>query len=300
MTTTQPPPSLELAYTELISRLSAGGLDLDAVRRIFAEMVEAQTTEPDGVRYLPGDVAGRAATWCLPDTDAAEPPATIVYLHGGGYRALDHATVRKLAGHLASAARLPVVSVDYRLAPEHPWPAALTDAREIVRQIARQGPVILAGESAGGSLAISTALASRGHGGGPIAVVAFSPYVDLFGEDSAFADPQSRDAFLSRFAAADAARMLLGDGTAADDPIANLRHADPSGLPPLLLSAGGAENLAPAITAFADRARRASVDTRLIVSADRQHAYVYSAGRDPQADATIEAAGGWIRAVLGR
>jgi epsilon-lactone hydrolase len=289
--------NLERAYTELIAHLSADGLDLDGVRRIFADMVEAQATEPAGVRYETGEVSGHAATWCLPDE--AQRSATVVYFHGGGYRALAHTTVRKLAGHLASATRLPIVAVDYRLAPEHPWPAALTDATDILRAIAPRGPVVLAGESAGGSLAISTTLATRERTDLPVAIVAFSPYVDLFGEDDAFADPRSRDAFLSRFAAQDAARMLLADATPVDDPIANLRYADPAGLPPLFLTAGGAENLAPGITAFAERARSASVDTELLVTPDRQHAYVYSAGRDPQADTTIAAAGRWIRSVVG-
>jgi acetyl esterase/lipase len=288
---------LKTAYTDLLGRL-ATPLDLASVRDIFAQMVEYQAAEPDGVLYDEGEVAGRAAVWCRPRQ--AQGEAVIAYLHGGGYRALTHATVRKLAGHLAAAAGLPVVSVGYCLAPEHPWPAALHDATAILAELAGQSAkIVLAGESAGGSLAISTALAAHGSAPRPAAIVAFSPYVDLLGEDAAFASENSRDAFLSRFAAQDAARMLLAETTAPDDPIANLRYADPSGLPPLFVAAGGAENLADGIGAFAERARQASVSTTLVVAQERQHAYVYSAGRDPEADATLSAAGRWIRATLG-
>jgi acetyl esterase/lipase len=132
-----------------------------------------------GVSIIGGTVGGVPGEWSR-RTGAPARPGSILYLHGGAYCVGSPATHRALTSRLARVTGLPVFAADYRLAPEHPYPAALDDAIAAYRALRADGPVILMGDSAGGGLALATALALRDAGApAPAALALFSPWVDL-------------------------------------------------------------------------------------------------------------------------
>ena len=135
---------------------------------------------PNGVDYQAGKAGGVPGEWVRPRRLAPSKKAAILYLHGGAYCVGAPATHRAVTAHLCRAANLAVFAADYRLAPEHPFPAALDDAVAAYKSLAGQGPVIIAGDSAGGGLALATALCLRQENVTlPAALVLFSPWTDL-------------------------------------------------------------------------------------------------------------------------
>src|SRR5262249_17461975 len=142
------------------------------------------TTEPDGVTYEEVDADGVPAMWVVPDGAAQD--RVLQYVHGGGYVICSAATHRRLVGHIAKAADIRALNVDYRLAPEHPHPAAVDDSVTAYRWLLAQGMqpehLAIAGDSAGGGLTIATLVALRDLGVPlPAAAVPISPWVDLEG-----------------------------------------------------------------------------------------------------------------------
>jgi monoterpene epsilon-lactone hydrolase len=226
----------------------------------WGALAQPLTPEVRDVRREPCEIAGRSAAWFTPP---GQPRGTVLYLHGGSfiYGSIDtHAeTIARLARR--STAR--VLAIDYRLAPEHPFPAAIDDALVAYRTLRASGHerIVIAGDSAGGNLAAVTALALRDEGDPPAGVVLLSPWVDLTSHggslltNSAYdwAEPGDFDAW---------SRCYLG-GHDPGDPRASPLRADLAGLPPLFIVVGTAEMLLDQVRAFADKARRASVEVEL-------------------------------------
>ncbi|WP_344554061.1 alpha/beta hydrolase [Kitasatospora saccharophila] len=216
----------------------------------------------------------------------------LLYLHGGGYVIGSPDTHAGLVGELARRAGLPTTSVDYRLAPEHPFPAALDDGLAAYRELLATGTdpraLALAGDSAGGGLVIATLLAARDAGlPMPAAVAVFSPWVDLAvtGESVRSrkdADPLFVEADLHAYA-----DHYLG----ADDrthPLASPLYADLTGLPPLLVQVGTNELLLDDAVRLATRAVAADVEVTLEVGPGLPHVYQHHYGRLDEADAALD------------
>ena len=176
-----PSPELEALVAALRSAPPLGGGDIPAMRESMAAAMAA-FAPPADIRYEPVDAGGVPAEWTI--APGARADRALVYLHGGGYCVGSVATHRGLTARLSRTAALRVLSVDYRLAPEHPHPAAVEDAVAAVRHAYASGlepaRVAVAGDSAGGGLTVATLLALRDRGLPlPAAGVCISPWTDL-------------------------------------------------------------------------------------------------------------------------
>lgn len=242
------------------------------------------------VGVTPATVGGVPGEW-LRRTEAPPRRGSLLYLHGGAYCVGSPATHRSLTSRLARVTGLPVFAADYRLAPEHPFPAALDDALAAYRALRADGPVIIAGDSAGGGLALATALALRDAGApAPAAVVLFSPWVDLQSPDCPPPEP-SGEAMLSAAWIAAGAALYVG-GPAMNASLANPQvsplRADLRGLPPMLIQAGTDELLNGQALALHDALQAAGVAVRCEITPRRWHVFQLHAGALPSANAALD------------
>lgn len=188
----------------------------------------------------------------------------LLYVHGGGFVLGSPTSHRPLVGALAHATGATVVVPDYRLAPEHPFPAAADDVLAVHAALRDRGPqrLTLTGDSAGGNLAIGLAIALRDHGDRSVdALGAISPFVDLTLPAGGSWDT-SGDAVLRR-GTLDVVSGYLAGGHEPDDPLVSPRWADLADLPPTLVQVGGAEALHDDAIAYVDRATEAGGDVHL-------------------------------------
>jgi epsilon-lactone hydrolase len=199
----------------------------------------------------------------------ADASRCIYYLHGGGYVIGSVRTHRVLGYDLSKASGARVLSMDYRLAPEHPFPAGLEDAVTGYRWLLARGVkpehVVIAGDSAGGGLAVATLLALRDRGlPMPAAAVCFSPWVDLLGEGESMRTRADVDPMVQKEALLWYTDLYM-DGGDPRDPLASPLYADLSGLPPVLIQVGDAETLLDDSIRLADRLKAAGVSAELEV-----------------------------------
>jgi monoterpene epsilon-lactone hydrolase len=205
------------------------------------------------------------------DLSRAQPqpsPVIVLYLHGGGYLFGSPKTHRQVLIAMAKAFQAPAYALDYRLAPEHPFPAAVEDASHAYQWLITRHPeadIVLAGDSAGAGLAIATAVGIRDAGLKlPKAIVAFSPYSDLAVTGASIEDNAKSCAMFTPRGIREAAAMYLA-GADARDPRASPLYANLAGLPPMLLFASRHEILRDDTLRLAERAAAAGVKVELIV-----------------------------------
>ncbi|MGV9744099.1 alpha/beta hydrolase [Rhodococcus zopfii] len=232
------------------------------MRRRLLELAAPIQTLPSGTVVQQTALAGRPAERIT--VGATERRTAVLYLHGGAYTAGSPATHRSLAAHLAAATGSAVYVLDYRLAPENPYPAALDDAVAAYLELITEHGVDaastpIAGDSAGGGLTVATArrLADR-HGVTPAALGLLSPWVD----PGSRTVPFDRDTVLTTGWVFPSADAYLAGGDPADPGFAPMR-GDLSGLPPTLIQVGTTEVLYPQVSEFARRLRAAGVDVRV-------------------------------------
>lgn len=258
-----------------------------------------------GVATEGGQVAGVTGEWCRRRTGGTRP-GSILYLHGGAYCVGGPATHRALTTRLARVTGLPVFLADYRLAPEHPFPAGLDDALAVYRSLRADGPVILAGDSAGGGLALATALALREAGDpAPAALVLLSPWVDLVTPEprppvppgEAMLDWAWIDACARHYVGAGATGPAGAPGS-VHHPLVSPLRADLRGLPPVLIQAGTDELLHPQALALHGALRAAAVDVRCEITPRRWHVFQLHANALPSADAAIDRVAGFVLGPL--
>lgn len=216
----------------------------------------------------------------------------VIYLHGGAYVSASVRSYRRLVSHLAGATARRVIAVDYRLAPEHPFPAALDDSiavyRALLREEAGEG-IVLAGDSAGGGLALATAVALRG-GGVPLpsAMVCIAPWTDLTCSGLSMRTRERRERMLSPAGLRLDARRYAG-GEDLRSPLVSPLFADLTGLPSMLIQVGDDEILLDDSIRLADSARMAGVDVNLQVWPKLWHVWHLFAGLIPEADEAVRA-----------
>jgi acetyl esterase/lipase len=289
-------PSRELVKVrDLLGRLDLSGSL--AERRVAIDSFDRPL--PPGSTVTPAD-GPVAAEWVV--GAGVDSVAVLVYVHGGGYHMGSARGQRYLVGALSAASQMRVLNVDYRLAPEHPFPAAVDDTIAAYRWVLGQGipaqRIALAGDSAGGGLTLGTLLALKDVGDPrPAAAVAISPLTDLKASGDSMRTRADLEIILRPGAVEEAATWYL-NGESREHPYASPLYGDLTGLPPLLLQAGDAEVLLDDSTRFAKKAELAGVDVTLEIWPEMPHVWHVFAGFLPEADQAIARIGKWLQVKL--
>jgi len=224
----------------------------------------------------------------------------ILYLHGGGYCIGSPRGYRVITGRFARSAGVAVFTPDYRLAPEHPHPAALDDAICAYRWLRQQGlrHIAIAGDSAGAGLTLATAIALRDAGEPmPVALALISPWLDLAGQGETFKTHVQRDPSQSPNALARWAQAYA-NGLPLDHPLCSPLYADLTGLPPIRIHVGSEEILLSDSLRLRERAIAAGVDIQLREFEGLWHDFQLHAGMLKDADVSLAELGGFLRSRL--
>jgi acetyl esterase/lipase len=223
------------------------------------------------------------------------PQPTVVHFHGGGYCIGSARTIRGWAAHLSAHTGCRVVLPEYRLAPEHPHPAGLQDARAVVAAL--EGPVVLSGDSAGGGLALALALSMRDGGTErPAGCILLSPWLDLSRDRRADPGLVRRDVLLTPDWLDACAHAYAAPEAWADPSVSPLLAAH-SGLPPLLIQAGTSELLAPDAELLATSARAAGTDVTYTRWPRMWHDFALQPGLLAAADSALAQAAWFVGTV---
>lgn len=263
------------------------------------ERVVAAAPVPADVVTTRGDLGGVPVLTI--EIPGVSTEGTVLYFHGGFFAIGSAAASVGLAADLARHTRRRVITVDYRLAPEHPYPAALDDATAAYRALLDSGVdpgrLAVAGESAGANLAVSVLLAAREAGlPQPAAAVLMSPWVDLAGTGATVTTKAAVDPIITAEAIGlRAADYLSGSGTDPGDAGASPVHADLTGLPPLLIQVGSHEVLLDDAVRLAARAAHDDVDVTLDVTAGVPHVFQAFAAHLDEGEAALSRAGTFLR-----
>jgi epsilon-lactone hydrolase len=274
--------------------------DVVSVRAAF-NAVMAQTPVPADVQQKPIEIGGIAGIQVTIAGNESEN--VILYFHGGVYAIGSAATSVPLVGALARRTGVKAITLDYRLAPEHPYPAAVDDARAAYEGLLKQGTdpgqIALAGESAGAGLAVATLLASR-EAGLPMPSCAYlmSPYADLTLSSETLIERQSLDPVLTPEGLRVRAPQYIAAADASD-PLISPIFGDLSGLPPLLIQVGSHEILLGDALRLAGRAATSDVAVTLDVTPGVPHVFQGFAGLLDEADAALDRASDFMKAQLG-
>jgi len=276
-------------------------------RRWLTFMARISLPVPRSVTITPGQLGGVAGEWLrrrptTPSQSAQDPDlrlGTVLYLHGGAYCIGSPVSHRSLTARLTLATGLPVFSLDYRLAPEHPYPAALQDALAAFDALRLSGPVILAGDSAGGGLALATAMALRDAGkSAPAALLLLSPLGDVVMPNPP-PEPVPGEAMLSVAWAQACTHFYRGLWPDTEPGISPLR-GDLRGLPPTLIQAGTDELLHDQALALHAALQAAGVASRCEITQHRWHVFQLQGGILKSADEAIARLASFAHAQLAR
>ena len=273
-----------------------------AERRAQYERAEKVFPTPAEVKVERVTAPTVPAEWLRPPS--AEPARVVLYLHGGGYVIGSPRSHRHLAAAIAAAAGASALLLEYRCAPESPFPAAVGDAvgayRWLLEQGISAGGLVIAGDSAGGGLTVATLLALRDDGVPlPAAGVCISPWVDLTCSGASYATKAASDPIVKKAGVEEMARAYLGTADRRT-PLASPLFADLRGLPPLLIQVGSEEVLLDDAVQLAERARTAGVDTTLEVWDQMVHVWHWFLPMLDEAGEAIEAIGRFARARMTR
>lgn len=275
--------------------LDVGG-DVAEQRVIFHDMVSAAPV-PGDVSVQHGELGGVPVVTV--ETPGADPSVAVLYFHGGGYALGSAADSVGLAADVSRRVGARVISADYRLAPEHPFPAALDDAVAAYRALLGDGvpsaKIAVVGESAGGGLAAATLVALREAGlPQPSSAAVFSPWADLTVSGASASGKAGVDPALTPRALRTRARDYLGERDAAT-PLASPVFADLAGLPPLLIQVGSHEILLDDAVRLASRAADHDVPVELQVWPEVPHVFQGFAALLDDADRALLAAAAFIK-----
>lgn len=248
----------------------------------------------------PVSAGGVPAEWSR--TPGAAGDAALLYLHGGGYVIGSIASHRHLASELGRAAGVPSLAIDYRMAPENPFPAAVDDALAAYRWLLAQGiapgRIAVAGDSAGGGLTVALLVAIKEAGlPQPACAVPISPWVDMAATGGTMESKAASDPMVQKQALLDWAGLYLGSHPATT-PLAAPIHADLSGLAPLLIQVGSEETLLDDAIVLAARAGHAQVPVTLEIAPEMIHVWHFFHPMLGEARRAIADAGNFIRGRL--
>ena len=295
-------PEDSAAMTTLRSAVAAmkGKLEGVGARAPFNGIMEC-VPPPDGIAFEADSVGGISGWWAMPTR--ARKSAAILHLHGGWFNWGAAQAFRKLVGHIAIAAGADAFIPDYRLAPEHPFPAALKDAEACYRGLIDRGikKIALTGDSAGGNLALvllSIASAQAGPAGiAPEGAVALSPVTDLALAGESFEPRADADPYFVKSQVAGLVRSYLGEND-PKNPLASPLYGDLAGLPPVRVHVGDDEVLLDDSRRYVERAVAAGVDAKLDLWMGMPHGFVSSVGNLQAANQALGAIGTFLNDLL--
>jgi epsilon-lactone hydrolase len=295
--------------------------ELAQVRTMWEELVASLAPKEDGsgptIQDFRDGYEGLCARFTVPedatfsDVDADGVPCiearaagagderTIIYFHGGGYVIGSAGGYKSIGAALSAAADGPVLLVDYRLAPEHPYPAAVEDALTVYRWVLAHGrepgQVVLAGDSAGGGLTAAALVAIKDAGlPAPAGGVPISPWCDLACTGGTMDSKAEVDPIVSRDMVTMLAGLYLGEQS-AEQPHVSAIHADLQGLPPMYVLVGTAETLLDDARTLAERARAAGVELKYEEADDMYHVWPVFCSVLPEGQEAVERIGQFAR-----
>jgi epsilon-lactone hydrolase len=271
-------------------------LPVEALRAGFEEAMR-HVPVADNVRTTPVTLGEVGAVDVV--VDGVTPADVVLYFHGGGYVIGSAQSSVPLAAELAQRTGAKVITVDYRLAPEHPFPAAVDDARaayqELLTQGVAPGRIAFAGESAGGGLAVAAVLALRDAAVTlPTSILAMSPWADLTLSGDTFLEKQPVDAVLTGAGLRRSVEDYVGSADPSDPYISPI-FGDLHGLPPILIQSGSREILLSDSLRLASRAAVADVQVTLDVVPGVPHVFQAYAGMLDEGEAALRRAADFLR-----
>jgi len=265
--------------------------------RVPFDAIMEHVSAPAGVVYESDRVGGVLGWWCRPET--ARAGQAVMHIHGGWFNWGSAQAFRHLAGHIAVSAGVAAFVPDYRLAPEHPFPAAVEDIRACYAGLTERGfsKIAITGDSAGGNLVVELLvhLATNNASGSETLVggVALSPVTDLALSGDSWSTRANADPYFTQPQAAELVRSYLG-GHDAEDPFASPLHANLKGLAPIRVHVGNDEVLLDDSVRLVERAVAAGVDARLDVWQGMVHGHLGGIGRLAASTETLQLIGEFL------
>ena len=272
-----------------------------AGRGLFDEIME-RVAVPEGVTFEAATVGGISGWWAKPPQGRKR--AAIIHVHGGWFLWGTAQAFRYFAGHIAVSAGTDAFIPDYRLAPEHPFPAAVRDLEACYRGLIDQGitQIALTGDSAGGNLALvllstSSAEASRDTVA-PVGAVVFSPITDLALTGESYDTRAEAELYFTKSQVAGLVRSYLGVPD-PKNPLASPLYADLTGLPPIRIHVGDDEVLLDDSRRYVENAVGAGVDAKVDIWMGMPHGFVTNVGGFNAATQALKASGAFLTERLG-
>jgi epsilon-lactone hydrolase len=275
---------------------------IEETREFGEKRWTALTAEPGSVDYIEVDVNGVTGMWIAPK-DCKED-RVILCFHGGGYISGSMYTHRKMFAHLAKAVGCRALNLEYSRTPEKKYPTQLNEALGAYQWLLDQGiqpkHIALAGDSAGGHLALTTLLLIRDKGlPEPAAAMTISAWTDFQLRGKSFDTNFEKDVMFRKNMAGFLIQLFFDGEAKHDDPYVNPIDADLKNLPPIYMQAGDEEGLLDDSRVFAERAKEAGVNVKIDIFPGVQHTFQMTAGRSPEANDAIQRFANWVRPKLG-
>jgi len=287
------------AFLRLDKFFSGDGEELDVKKeRISLEKTARLFRYKHDLQTISEDINGIPAEWIIPSNIISN--RTILYLHGGSYNAGSINTHRVLVANIATASRARGLIIEYRLAPEDPFPASIHDAKLAYEWLIEKGvspkELIIAGDSAGGGLALALLISIKhDHLRMPAAVVCLSPWTDLTGKGDSNMKNAKKDILLNAENLRKAADIYKGQAS-IDDPLISPLNGNMEGFPPLLIQVGSDEILLSDSVDLTSKAKAAGVDVSLEIWKGMQHVWQFAGEMVPESKQAINAIGRFIEA----
>lgn len=269
-------------------------------QRDAMEKQQAALSIPEGCDITDETIAEVPCRWFIEEGDSNAP--VLVYYHGGGYIIGSLDSYSELCARLALTCKVRVLSVGYRLAPEHPYPAGLDDSvavtRELIQREADARSVIVGGDSAGGGMALAVMLRLKADGSSlPRAALLFSPWTDLTSSGESYASRAQLDPMIEAPRIKAMAALYAGD-TPLNNELVSPLLADHEGLPPLLIQVGDCEVLLSDSADLADRSGRSGVESTLEIYPGAFHVFQAVPGL-PESDVALASAASFVSRFSG-
>jgi epsilon-lactone hydrolase len=282
------------------SQATKGKLLGTAARQPFDEII-GRVQAPAAVEYEQDTVGGVAGWWARPAN--ARSSGAVLYLHGGWYAWGSTKAYRHFVGHIASHAGVAVFAAEYRLAPEHPFPAAVVDAEAAYRGLLERGlqRIALAGDSAGGglSLVLTALLVAKAASSAPVGTVALSPLTDLTLSGQSWETRAAADPYFTKSQGLSLAPLYVGNHD-PKDPLISPVFGNLVGLPPVRVHVGDDEVLLDDSLRYVERANASGVDAHVDVWQGMPHVFLTAAGQLSAADEALKAVGSFLSERLFR
>lgn len=266
---------------------------IEVVRRYFEKQAQKfPPVERMGVGINRENIQGISSTWFTPKASTSKPLSShiIYYLHGGGYSICSVNTHQRLIAHIAKACHAKILAIDYRLAPEHPFPASIEDSISVYQHLLQfydASQIIIMGDSAGGGLSMATLLKIKElQLPQPKAAVLLSPWVDLDGENETYQTKAQQDLIIAVDDIRRYSKTYYTD-TPPSHPLISPVYADLSGLPPLLIQVGTHEILLDDSKKLAEKAKQDGVEVTLEVWEKMLHVWHFFADYMPESRKAI-------------